>query len=668
MTVEDWRTTAREEPMEKREDEAKKGTTETTARGGKPGGEKPGGEKPGIAERLLALRRCRRLRQVDVAGEIGVCRETICRIEVGYVAGEPMRARIREWLEDQERSLSEVAGALADRRPCGRITAVTRTEAQLETPLEIAMAPVREQISLDKKKLPDKYKGFQDVVSEYLIEKKLTVTWALKKARIHGHSFSTDFYDCVGELPGDYILIRRLEVAERLLRDFNYRVGIAASMVSIDSMRTFRRGFRKWFDVQRPKDIRGQRLGHKIPLPTLRQAASGDLDLISGREVVVELRRFFPDPVDPGESVRDGPPHERLRAAKTWRQIRDLPFEEQREAVDWHPYRTTALFDLLREKSRREGRKDRQRGVRLAKLALVALGRTGEARSERFYDLQAEGLICLGNARRLERDFRRSDEELVAARASWRVRRSRRDPLVGARIDLNQGTVRMFERRYDEGVVLIEKALPVFEEEGDVKGQVQALNQRAAIRGYLDQLEESISDLDAAASLVDGDQHRYLAFTIHKNLALSYVRAGDSKPALRNLELSRGQLAKLDYPLGETELKWLEASIREVAGEPAVADSLYCEAHSGLAVAGEDSSSAVLLLDRSALCSQEGRHAEVIRLLSEALPILESHQFYPETVAGLALVSEAIRVEEVSTALLRDLQDRLHKDPLVLLI
>ena len=65
-------------------------------------GAAPGGERLGLAERLVLARQRRRLRQLDAAREIGVCRETINRIEGGYVAAEWTRSRVRAWLEAQE--------------------------------------------------------------------------------------------------------------------------------------------------------------------------------------------------------------------------------------------------------------------------------------------------------------------------------------------------------------------------------------------------------------------------------------------------------------------------------------------------------------------------------------------------------------------------------------
>ena len=60
------------------------------------------GGRLGLAERLVAARKRRRLRQLDAAREIGVCRQTIALIEVDYIAGEKTRAKVSEWLAAQE--------------------------------------------------------------------------------------------------------------------------------------------------------------------------------------------------------------------------------------------------------------------------------------------------------------------------------------------------------------------------------------------------------------------------------------------------------------------------------------------------------------------------------------------------------------------------------------
>jgi DNA-binding XRE family transcriptional regulator len=75
-------------------------------------------EKRGLSERLLAARKWRGLTQDEAGREIGVSRNTISRIEHGYMAHESTRARVRRWVVEQEaaRAAAEAARAMAVRR------------------------------------------------------------------------------------------------------------------------------------------------------------------------------------------------------------------------------------------------------------------------------------------------------------------------------------------------------------------------------------------------------------------------------------------------------------------------------------------------------------------------------------------------------------------------
>jgi hypothetical protein len=98
--------------------------------------------------------------------------------------------------------------------------------------------------------------------------------------------------------------------------------------------------------------------------------------------------------------VVDGGDYERFRADQLWQRIRALPFADQKRDVRDHLFRSTVLFDLLRKKSREEGRKDREQGVEIARLALVSLERHEEVFGDRIHDLRALGweAACLGGA------------------------------------------------------------------------------------------------------------------------------------------------------------------------------------------------------------------------------------------------------------------------------
>ncbi len=68
-------------------------------------------EKLGFGERLNAVRQRLGQRQLDVARELGIRRETLALVEVDYVASDKPRALVREWLAARE---AEIAAA-ADR-------------------------------------------------------------------------------------------------------------------------------------------------------------------------------------------------------------------------------------------------------------------------------------------------------------------------------------------------------------------------------------------------------------------------------------------------------------------------------------------------------------------------------------------------------------------------
>jgi AraC-like DNA-binding protein len=540
-----------------------------------------------------------------------------------------------------------------------------------KTPIEVARAsasaPTMKRMEADEEKVSPKLKRFVRYLRKNLFSQGLTVRKARLKTGNRDNSLSASFRRYLGKTPWRYIRLARLEVADVLLRDYAYTVGEVAEAVGYDNDETFSRNYEA-LTGDKPSAVIGEGSTPDIGIATLRRALRGELEPEEGLKVLARLRRLYEGRTALPPGFADGPEYERWKAEELWEEIRPLPFEKQRSVVRWHPFRTTALFDHLRRKSREEGRKDRQLGVRLAELALVSLDACGEASTDRFHDRLAEGLICLGNARRLAVDFPRSDADFEKARGVWRTPRSKPELGVAARIDLNQGTVRMFQRRYDEAREMLEKSLEVFEQECDSQGQIEALLQRAAIRGYTDDIEGSIEDLARALALVDKDVPSYLTFTIYKNLANAHARAGRRKRALSNFGLSREHLIQIDHPLGHAELKWLQGFIKEGAGQFREAESLYRQALDAFSEAGDSSSAALLMLDSAAVSSELDRHGTVLRLLSRAIPVLQSHHFHPETVTSLALVAKSLTAKKVSSSVVRELQSYLRQDPLTLLM
>ena len=220
----------------------------------------------------------------------------------------------------------------------------------------------------------------------HLFDEGLTVKDVAKKVGIGDNSVSTNFRPYLRVTIGKYIHQLRMEVADRLLREFNYSVAAAGAAVGIPGQRTFSRAFTRYCGDE-PSAIQGKEMPPEVDCATWRRAFRGELELREGRKVCLKLQRVYPPAGKPGPppDVTDIPANERWRAADVWEGLRDLPFEEQRAQVRGHAFRGTALFDLLREISRLAGRKDRQAGIPLADRprqpgAAGRRGHRGEAR------------------------------------------------------------------------------------------------------------------------------------------------------------------------------------------------------------------------------------------------------------------------------------------------
>lgn len=231
------------------------------------------------------------------------------------------------------------------------------------------------------------------------------------------------------------------------------------------------------------------------------------------------MRDLYPRPE---ENILNGSSHEHRRAAELWAAIRDLPAAEQRNQVRWHFFRTSALFDLLLKESRLEGRKDRQRGIHIVELALHCLRSCADALGERGHDLQALGRAYLGNARRLALDFPGAEADFQRAWEEWDSPRELPDLRVSAEIHFLHGTLRMFQRCYDEALEMMGEALSLSRSEEDRRGQAHALFQRASIYGYMNRLTESTADFREALGVIDEKSDRYLVFSRQKNITINF--------------------------------------------------------------------------------------------------------------------------------------------------
>ncbi|MCP3957394.1 MAG: hypothetical protein GY719_06040 [bacterium] len=364
--------------------------------------------------------------------------------------------------------------------------------------------------------------------------------------------------------------------------------------------------------------------------------------------------------------IVDGARGDRLQAEDLWREIRDLPFAEQCRRVRRYLFCSTVLFDLLREVSRREGRKSRRRGVEVAELALVSLESSDRVFGERIHDLRALGWAWLGNAHRLALDFSAAAAAFEQADRAWSTPRAQRDLWVFAHICCLEGVLRMMRREYVAATELLDRSCSLFRQSDETRDEALALIHRARIHIYTGEPSEAVGDLREAAGLIDEDEERRLAFAIRGNLANAFVRVGEPESAAKELDRARQMNRAIDDPLETIKLDWIEGDLGELHGDLEKAKNFYQAARAGFRDIDEMRYFGMVSVDLMTIHSQQGEWEKVRELASKTLPILDSMSLHSETVAAVGLLAEAVEAGSLSRRLLNDLRVALRQDPLAM--
>ena len=532
---------------------------------------------------------------------------------------------------------------------------------RLQEALKRAAVPTRERIRRDCERLPEPLSRLVAYVGKHLFEQELTGTGARRATGCRSHSLPAAFRAHLGTSLRTYIEVARMAVADRLLRLGEFEVGWISMVVGYRSHDVFLRAYKDW-SGELPSEVGSKPDVPEIDYSTWRRAWRRELEPEVARDVIGRLAELYGEA---GERiVVDGEDYMRVRAEEIWREIRDLAPEEQRRRLRRYEFRSEALFDLLRETSRREGRRDRQRGVHLAELALISLENCAEFFGERIHDLRALGYACVGNAYRLAGDFATADQAFERAEEECRVPRRDKDLAISGEVSFLEGTLRMFQRSYDEALRLIERSRELFRLSDDPQGEARSLTQRAAIHGYSGRPKDAIADLQAASDLLDAPNNPHLAYVVACNLANDQAKVGCYSSASENLIKARSYCGRLGHPLGVLRIQWVDAVIQQGTGNLAEAERLFVAVRSGYGDADEIFSIGILSLDLAILYAEQGRWARVLEATTQAVPILETLRLHEETFAAVNLLAQAVDAGKVSMSTLRVVREKVLQDPL----
>ena len=543
---------------------------------------------------------------------------------------------------------------------------------------QAAAQATRARIRRERARAPGALKKVFTVLAAKLFHPPLNADQAWKAAGIRDHALRAVFKDATGTPLSRYIAAARIEVAAVLMTTTDLDLATISLEVGYTYHPTFAENYKR-LKGKLPSQVEREPLASPVIDDTTSLKAGRGL--LSEEELdlyLEDLLRIYPEAprtirtrasedAEPEPRIQiDGARSEQLAAEGLWREIRDLPFDEQRRQVRRYLFGSTVLFDLLCKVSRRESFNDRRRGVELAELALVSLEGSDQVFGTRIHDLRALGWAWLGNAHRLALDFTAAAAAFEQADREWSVPRPQSEPLVLANLCCLKGVLRMMRRDYVAAAEALDRSCSLFQQSDQVRDEALALIHRGRVHIYAGKLREAIADLREAAGLIDEGDEKELAFAIYGNLANALVRAGQAEGAEKELRRARQLNREIEDPLGTPKLDWIEGDLGELRGDFEKARRLYLRVRASFRDADELRYFGMVSVDLMTIHSLLGDWKPVEMLASETLPILGSLSLHTETLAAVGLLAQAVEAQNLSRRLLSEFRQTLRQDPLAM--
>jgi AraC-like DNA-binding protein/tetratricopeptide (TPR) repeat protein len=431
----------------------------------------------------------------------------------------------------------------------------------------------------------------------------------------------------------DYIFEARLEVGLRLLVRSRLSANRISKYLGLQPA-VFRTAVERHFGL-RPQELRSVA---RIPVGSHSQALIAPLPKSEKARIVRCLTRQF------------------------WLLLEPMSYADQVEFVGQLTFAGAAeLFECLSQKSREAGRRNLRRGVELAELALAIVEGSATLLGDHAAEFRLLALARLCNARRLEGDFKGADKEfdrIEAMPVGLEL-----DYHVQAEVLFIQATLRLFERRFEEALQLLNESLTIAREIGNTRMQAERLLQRIELNRYQGRPLEMFPDLKEVRDLLasQAEPDRFLLQGVYQQWTLAYLETGQTAEAKTSLVQAKALNEELDHAPSRYQLAWIEGWIAITLCEEATAEKFLRRARIGFEGIAAKEAAALAALDLAVLCHGQGRFGEVTELVvCSVLPALAEMALADETRAATELLRSAVAAETISLAVLQKVRQALN--------
>lgn len=314
----------------------------------------------------------------------------------------------------------------------------------------------------------------------------------------------------------------------------------------------------------------------------------------------------------------------------------------------WEP----AAIEKLLEEARTAAFQDPRVGEHFARLALLAAERLDPGDHGRLTLIRYRGLALAwcGNARRLACDLDGAEEFLEEAASLLDGARSEVDAAAVAAL---LASLRKDQRRFDEALDLLRRAIDVYAGVGDDLRHARALCKLGSLHLDAGYPNEALAPLQEALALLDQEEDPRTALNIRYNVALAHAEVGRYPDARRVFESCRPLYRLHRDRWLDLRVRWLEGILAAGEDGAARAEELLKDVWAAYRSDGLGYHAALVALDLAFLYARQGRGAELRALAQELVPSVFSRQLHREAVTALAFLGRTVEAERVSAETVR---------------
>jgi tetratricopeptide (TPR) repeat protein len=344
-------------------------------------------------------------------------------------------------------------------------------------------------------------------------------------------------------------------------------------------------------------------------------------------------------------------------------ELAPLPQDEQvRQVTTCHRFANAHFVEKLVEMSDAVRYESVARMLQLANLARLA----GEActvtvagSASKLADLRALGWRQYANALRISGRLHEAEEAFSVAQRF--CQEGTGDPLLRASLLGRLGSLRYFQRRFEEAIALSDEVGRIYAELGDNHAIATNMVQKAVAQIYSGDPEAAVVTLNRAIPLIDQEGDPHLLLGACHNLVRCYIDMGQPEQALSLLFELKELYGDFQDPLIALRAGWHDGKILCNMGHLRAAETAFLLARQGFLEKDLLYEVALVSLDLSDVYLQLGEIEKLHKAVAEMVPIFKALEVDREMLAALLQLQQADQQSRQAFELIRFLSTRLEQ-------